>query len=269
MPENIRYPNAIVLRMLPREIMTAGFPKYIEKLKSLKPLINPQIEDSIPPRQMAAAGPQKQIVREIKRLLTSPGKIIRKTDATPQAGMATKEVKKPIKPAKKQTPVAPVKIRPQAPSPVIYPFTIHVSSFKESQTAYRTALGLRKKGHPAFTSPAQVPGRGVWYRVLIGHFETRKKALAGAMELKRRKFRYTLAILLPFALQVEPVGSNLKPAELKTAFGLRGYLPYTTRNGPENETAQILMGAFKTAKRAHGFAQKLSKKGFQIKVVRR
>ncbi|MBC8463445.1 MAG: hypothetical protein H8D61_00540, partial [Deltaproteobacteria bacterium] len=74
------------------------------------------------------------------------------------------------------------------------------------------------------------------------------------MELKRRKFRYALAMVLPFALQVEPVGSNPEPAELKAAFGLRGCLPYTTRNGPENETAQILIGAFKTAKRARGFA---------------
>ncbi len=269
-PENILYRNAIVLRMLPREIMSAGFPKYIEKLKSLIPLITPRIEDSIPPpQQVATDGSEKPIVREIKRLLTSPGKIIVKTDTPPQADIPAKEIEKPIKPAKKQTPAPSVKIRPKAPSPVTYPFTIHVYSFPKAEKAYRVALELSQKGHPVFTSPVQISGRDVWYRVLIGHFETRKDALAGAMELKRGKFRYALAMLLPFALQVEPFGSNPEPAAFNAAFGLRGYLPYTTRNGPENETPLILIGAFKTNKRAHGFAQKLFKEGFQIKVVRR
>ena len=240
-PENILYQKTIILRMLPKDIMTAGFSKYIEKLKSLTPLITPRIKDSILPQQMPTDGSEKPIAREAKPLLPSPGKIVGKTDTIPQAGIP----------------------------PVTYPFTIHLYSFQDAEKAYRIALKLSKKGHPVFTAPIQIAGRGVWYRVLIGHFETRKEALASAMELKRRKFRYTLAMLLPFALQVEPAGSNPENAALDAAFGLRGYLPYKTRSGPENEAPRMLIGAFKTHKRAHDFAQKLSKEGFQIKVVRR
>lgn len=232
--------------------MSAGFSYYIEKLKTLTPLIAPRIEDSISPRHVAAAESEKG-----------------KTDTTLQADIPPPVVEKPVRPVKNQIPVASAKRKPKAPTPATYPFTIHVSSFKNSQTAHRIALGLKKKGHPAFTAPVQIPERGVWFRILIGHFETRKEALVGAMELKRRKFRYTFAMRLPFALQIEPFDSKPEPAPLNAAFGSRGYLPYTTRNGPGNEPPRMLIGAFKTDKLAHGFAQKLYTEGVKIKVVRR
>jgi len=268
-PENILYPNAIVLRMLHREIMTAGFPKYIERLNSLTPLITPRIEDSIPPQQLAAVESEKPIIREIKRLLTSPGKIKGKPDTIPQADIPPKEIAKPIKPAKKQTPLRAGKNRLKTDPRVAYPFTIHVYSFQKAEKAYRVALELSKKGHPVFTAPVQISGRGVWYRVLIGHFKTRTEARARAMELKKGKFGYALAMRLPFALYIDLSDTESDPGRFNAAFGLRGYLPYTTRNGPENKTPQILIGAFKTDKLAQGFAQKLSKEGFPIKVVRR
>ena len=266
-PVKFQYPNAIVLRMLHREIMAAGFSKYIAKLKSLARNMPPRTEDAVPPRRVAAAEPVKPVARKVKKRLASGGKGKIKTDSRPPADTPSKEKKQTPKPVEKQTVAVSANIK--RITPTTYPYTVLVSSFKNPRNAYRVARGLRKKGHAAFTSPAQIPARGVWYRVLIGHFVTRKKALVRAKELKQREFRDTLAMRLGYALHVDAADLASDPNGLNSAFGSKGYLPYTISTGVENETAPVLMGAFQTRKQAHAFAEKLSSEGLKVRVVRR
>jgi DedD protein len=57
-------------------------------------------------------------------------------------------------------------------------FTLQVSSFETRDAAERFANALRARGHHAFASQAEVPGRGRYFRVRVGPFTTRREALA-------------------------------------------------------------------------------------------
>jgi len=62
-------------------------------------------------------------------------------------------------------------------------FTLQVISYESPEPAHAFAEGLRARGHSAFVVKADVPGRGRYYRVRIGPFESRWKA-----ERYRRNF---------------------------------------------------------------------------------
>jgi len=64
--------------------------------------------------------------------------------------------------------------------PVKPKYTIQVGSFQDRESAERLALELESKGFDAYVEKAQIPGRGVWYRVRVGTFETKAEAQAWA-----------------------------------------------------------------------------------------
>lgn len=55
-------------------------------------------------------------------------------------------------------------------------FALQVSSFPERSAAEKFAAGLEAKGYEPFVVEADVPGKGRYYRVKIGSFQTRSEA---------------------------------------------------------------------------------------------
>ena len=55
-------------------------------------------------------------------------------------------------------------------------YQLQVSSFKTQPEADAFAAALRRRGHKAYVEPANVKGRGLWYRVRIGPFKFRHSA---------------------------------------------------------------------------------------------
>ncbi len=53
--------------------------------------------------------------------------------------------------------------------------TIQVASLKDKKTALNMVARLKKKGYTAYLVSAEVPGKGTWYRVRIGSFNTREE----------------------------------------------------------------------------------------------
>lgn len=64
--------------------------------------------------------------------------------------------------------------------------SIHVSSFKSQSQAQRELIRLQSFGVAAFTRHEPVQGKGMWFRVYIGRFDSRQQALAYAQELKQK-----------------------------------------------------------------------------------
>lgn len=56
-------------------------------------------------------------------------------------------------------------------------YQLQVSSFKTQAEADGFATALRRRGHKAYVEPANVKGRGLWYRVRIGPFKYRRSAV--------------------------------------------------------------------------------------------
>lgn len=72
--------------------------------------------------------------------------------------------------------------------------TIQVASLKDPKVADRMVTRLKDKWYPAYRTVAEIPGKGVWYRVRIGSFRGKAEAQSTLERLKKDKID---AILLP------------------------------------------------------------------------
>jgi DedD protein len=66
-------------------------------------------------------------------------------------------------------------------------FQIQVASFNNKPEADAYVEALRLRGHRAHSEPTHIAGRGLWYRVRIGPFKERQKALAYKTDFERKE----------------------------------------------------------------------------------
>ncbi|MDH4204910.1 MAG: SPOR domain-containing protein [Desulfobacteraceae bacterium] len=66
-------------------------------------------------------------------------------------------------------------------------FTIQIASLKDSGIADKLVGRLKKGGYPAYRSIGKVPGKGIWYRVRVGTFNSRSEAGPMLKRLKEEK----------------------------------------------------------------------------------
>ncbi|MCA2980153.1 MAG: SPOR domain-containing protein [Myxococcaceae bacterium] len=64
-------------------------------------------------------------------------------------------------------------------------WTVQLSAYQDKAEADRFAAGLRDKGYAPFIVEAQVPGKGVWYRVRLGRFASKEAASSYLGDFKR------------------------------------------------------------------------------------
>ncbi len=67
-------------------------------------------------------------------------------------------------------------------------FAIQVAAVKDAQRAAQLVAQLRKKGYRAYQIRSEVAGKGVWYRVRVGAYETRNAAGATLGKLKADRY---------------------------------------------------------------------------------
>jgi SPOR domain len=150
-----------------------------------------------------------------------------------------------------------------------YPYTIHVSSYKNQDDANGVAIKLREKGLPAFVCPAQLPTRGEFHRIFIGFYSTFRETRKAALKLKGAKNLYPLEMKMPYAIQVGTFNSDQKLKKLEADLQSKTYLTYAVPDTTANHRTKLLFGAFQTAKEAAIFIKKLQNEGFEAKVVTR
>ncbi|APR77500.1 Adventurous gliding motility protein I [Minicystis rosea] len=71
---------------------------------------------------------------------------------------------------------------------------LQVSSFKTQVEADSFAAALRRRGHKAYVEPAQVKGRGLWYRVRIGPFKYRHSAVVYRQDFEAKERMVTFIV---------------------------------------------------------------------------
>ena len=115
---------------------------------------------------------------------------LKKSGPTPTEGVIPVEDPRPIKPPK-------IKVAPKVHSPPPRPpsvtrkettpagtsapgvkrkYAVQVAASKDRQAAEVMKVELDRKGYPVFIVRELVPEKGYWYRVRIGHYDTREKA---------------------------------------------------------------------------------------------
>jgi cell division septation protein DedD len=73
-------------------------------------------------------------------------------------------------------------------------YQLQVSSFKTQAEADAFVLVLRRRGHKAYVEPAQVKGRGLWYRVRVGPFKYRHSAVIYRQEFEAKERMVTFIV---------------------------------------------------------------------------
>lgn len=75
-------------------------------------------------------------------------------------------------------------------------YTVQLGSFQNIDAAYNLEKKLLSKGYPCFVIKAAIPKKGTWYRVRVGTFQSKDKAVAYAEKLKNiEKLEYTQVTL--------------------------------------------------------------------------
>jgi DedD protein len=91
---------------------------------------------------------------------------------------------------------------PTAPAGHEGGFQLQVSSFRTEGEAQGFADQLRVRGHKAYVVEAHVPGRGTWFRVRIGPFQTQHAASQYRTGFEAREH------VVPFIVAPEPASST-------------------------------------------------------------
>jgi hypothetical protein len=65
-------------------------------------------------------------------------------------------------------------------------FAIQVSAFKAKSLADKYATKLKRSGIDAFVFAEEVPNEGTWYKVCVGSYDTKLRAIAATEEMKRK-----------------------------------------------------------------------------------
>jgi DedD protein len=66
-------------------------------------------------------------------------------------------------------------------------YQIQIASFQDKAEADAYVEELRKRGHRAHAEPARIPNRGLWYRVRVGPFREKAKAIAYKVDFERKE----------------------------------------------------------------------------------
>ena len=147
-----------------------------------------------------------------------------------------------------------------------------MASRSDRAVSLARAEALRKAGLDAFTVPAEIPGRGLWYRVLVGGFDSAAKAVESGEEMRAKGLiREALLLSLPYAVEVKLAAAD-RPADAVALARRSGYLPTLYPNGgdPSPGATQILrIDAFRTDEEAKHMADILRAAGLSPRVIRR
>jgi len=65
--------------------------------------------------------------------------------------------------------------------------TLQVASLQDSARAEKMVSDLKRKGYSAYQVTTEVPGKGTYHRVRVGHFKDRSAARQAAVGLRREK----------------------------------------------------------------------------------
>jgi len=66
-------------------------------------------------------------------------------------------------------------------------FFVQVASFQKPEDADRQAATLKSKGYKVVTIKADVPGKGIWYRLRLGPYKNSADAKSAALEYEKKE----------------------------------------------------------------------------------
>lgn len=133
-----------------------------------------------------------------------------------------------------------------------HPYVVHVASVKNPASAVKMVTDLRKSGFNAFQVTVDLPGKGVWHRILIDRFSTSNEANRFASRIKESgRSDFARVLQLPFAIQLAANATKDQAIETVKKAKEAQASPYIMLFEEGDEIRfQILIGAYSSADQA-------------------
>lgn len=147
-------------------------------------------------------------------------------------------------------------------------FSVQIGAFQEKEKAVELWRRTSGRGWAGYTSRSHIRGRGIFYRVFAGCFETQAAAKTFAAELKKEGYPPGFVVDKPFAVRCRVEGGKLK--SVLALLSREGYLGCRVqKNDADGAFSRLTAGAFSTAADAGELVDLLHRKGLSPTVVRR
>lgn len=152
-------------------------------------------------------------------------------------------------------------------------FSLQVASFSDPAGSLAHAEALRKQGLEAFTVPAPIPGKGVWYRVLVGGFTSTAAAIEAGERLRAKgQVEDSLVLSLPLAVEVADLSGEDRVSSAIVLARRHGYFP-TLRPDRQNPSVgsgmRLRVEAFRSRAEANRLVELLRAEGLSPRVIQR
>jgi cell division septation protein DedD len=206
----------------------------------------------------------------VEKSVGQPSQPVQKAPETKSVGQPSQSVQKALEKKSDKGETTPQsRQHAHAKNQEFYPYMIQVSSYKSKEDSMREAMILRDKGDSVCISHARIAGKGDWYRVLVGFYQTPEEAQKAVLELKTREYHHAFVVRRPFTVELGIFSGDEKLKKLKAHLISKGYSAYSLPNRATKNKIRLLIGAFWTEKEAATVTKDLQKEGFKPKVVRR
>jgi cell division septation protein DedD len=145
-----------------------------------------------------------------------------------------------------------------------FPYSLRLGAFRTLDRAKKAVGAYNQNGSSPYWTKVDLGDKGVWFRVYLGHFEDREKALRfreerGLKESLVKATRYTTLVGV-YENEDELESQTLSLQDLN-------YAPYALKD--QKGRYRLLVGAFMTEEGAQAQQRDLEIKGIQSKVIRR
>ncbi|MBI3584077.1 MAG: SPOR domain-containing protein [Nitrospinae bacterium] len=150
-----------------------------------------------------------------------------------------------------------------------HPYVIHMSSFRDRESALKEVNYYRKKGYSAYEVSFKLGDKGTWYRVLIDRFSSKGETQEFAKAItKEGHADYAKELDLPYAIETGMLESHEDAVKELLKLREMGYSPYPLMICSSDKCSyQILIGAYGNTSNASPVSEELISKGIQNKIV--
>ena len=145
-----------------------------------------------------------------------------------------------------------------------YPYSVYFGSYKRVDSAQEVISGCQEKGLSPYWVKVDLGEKGVWYRVLAGHFQTKDEVKT---YIEKNQITEGESMHVPYANLIGHYHSDEELREKKLSLSELGYSPYVITE--DDGESLLLTGAFYNKADVEKEHIELASKGIQAQVVRR
>jgi hypothetical protein len=159
---------------------------------------------------------------------------------------------------------ADTQAKKQQPAVTLHPYSILLSSCRLWKSVSELLSDYRNRNLSPYFVKVDLGESGIWWRVLLGHYQTRQEALKIR---EKNKLSESLVVKMPYANLVDIFPSEAEAKSMMHHLEKLQQSPYIIRH--DSSTFQLFVGAFITKKGAEKEKIGLLSKGIPNKVIER